>query len=223
MKGYGQFCPIAKASEILGERWTHLVVRELGAGSESFNDLRKGLPLMSPSLLSARLKTLERAGVVNRTKREGTVRYTLSEAGRELKTVILAVGAWGHRWARSKLEKDDLDPSMLMWDIHRTMNAGYFKNERTVLFFEFTDYWAKNRRWWLIIDKGDVDVCMKDPGHEVDLKVQTDVGTMTAIWMGETNINRAKRDGLLKLSGQRKLKKDMKTWLGANYFASLVK
>ena len=100
MRGYGQFCPIAKASEILGERWTHLVVRELGAGGETFNDLRRGLPLISPSLLSTRLKSLEAAGVVARTETEGGIRYTLTEAGQELKPIILQMGIWGQRWAR---------------------------------------------------------------------------------------------------------------------------
>ena len=138
MSGYGQFCPIAKASEILGERWTHLIIRELGAGSETFNDLRKGLPLISPSLLSSRLKSLEAAGVVARTETDNGIRYTLSEAGRELKPIILQVGIWGHRWARSKLTPEELDPSLLMWDIHRTINTEYFGADRKVLYFEFS-------------------------------------------------------------------------------------
>ena len=218
MKSYGQFCPIAKASEILGERWTHLVIRELAAGSEAFNDLRKGLPLMSPSLLSARLKSLEAAGVVERAEANGQVRYSLTEAGRELKPILTAMGTWGHRWARSKLGKEDLDPSLLMWDIHRTMNAEYFGRERTVLLFEFGDYAAKFRRWWLVIEDGDVDVCMKDPGYEVDLLVATDVQTLTAIWMGDIGLGQAIRSQRLKLSGPARLKRDISTWLGSNYF-----
>lgn len=222
MKGYGQFCPIAKTSEILGERWTHLVIRELGAGSEAFNDLRKGLPLMSPSLLSARLKSLESAGVVDRTESNGQVRYTLTEAGLELKPILLAMGTWGHRWARSKLGSEDLDPSMLMWDIHRTMNAEYFTGARTVLLFEFSDYAAKYKRWWLVIDEGDVDVCMKDPGHEVDLQVVTTVRTLTAVWMGDLGLGQAIRSKQLNLSGPARLKRDISTWLGTNYFADVT-
>lgn len=221
MKGYGQFCPIAKASEVLGERWTHLVIRELGAGSETFNDLRRGLPLMSPSLLSARLKSLEAAGVVLRTESDAGIRYTLTEAGRELKPILLALGAWGHRWARSKLDKRDLDPSLLMWDIHRTMNADYFGSERAVLQFEFTDGVIKHRRWWLVIDGGDVDVCMKDPGHEIDLDILTDVKTLTAIWMGDVTLNQAARRRLLTASGSSRFKRDMSVWLGRNYFADV--
>jgi len=221
MKEYGQFCPIAKASEILGERWTHLVIRELGAGSEAFNDLRKGLPLMSPSLLSARLKSLQAAGVVNRHESNGQVRYTLTEAGLELKPILLAMGTWGHRWARSKLGEENLDPSLLMWDIHRTMNAGYFGKTRTVLMFEFSDYAAKFKRWWLVIEDGDIDVCMKDPGHEIDLQLVTTVSTLTAVWMGDIFLPQAIRSKMIRLSGPGKLKRDISTWLGTNYFADV--
>lgn len=222
MKGYGQFCPIAKASEVLGERWTHLVIRELSAGSEAFNDLRKGLPLMSPSLLSARLRSLEAAGVVNRRESHGRVRYTLTEAGLELKPILLAMGTWGHRWARSKLGKEDLDPSLLMWDIHRTMNAGYFGEQPTVLLFQFSDYAAKHRNWWFVIEEGDVDVCMKDPGQEVDLQIVTTVRTLTAVWMGDMDLSHAIRSNRIKLYGPAKLKRNISTWLGTNYFADVA-
>lgn len=221
MSGYGQFCPIARASEVLGERWTHLVIRELGAGSEAFNDLRKGLPRMSPSLLSARLKSLEAAGVVLRTESDEGVRYTLTEAGRELKPIMLAMGTWGRRWVRSELDDQDLDPGLLMWDIHRTMNAEYFGAGRKVLLFEFSDYTSKLRRWWLVINNGEVDVCMKDPGHEIDLQLLTDVKTLTDIWMGDIALGEAVRTRKLRLTGPTKLKRDISKWLGANYFASV--
>lgn len=221
MSSYGQFCPIAKASEILGERWTHLIIRELGAGSETFNDMRKGLPLISPSLLSSRLKSLEAAGVVARTETDKGIRYTLSEAGRELTPIILQMGIWGHRWARSKLSPEDLDPSLLMWDIHRTMNADYFGTERAVLYVEFSDYTAKFRRWWLVVRDGEADVCMKDPGYDVDLEVLTDVRTLTGVWMGDIGLGQALRDHRIRLSGKTKLKQDISTWLGRNYFADV--
>lgn len=221
MSGYGQFCPIAKTSEILGERWTNLIIRELGAGSGAFSDLRRGLPLISPSLLSLRLKSLEAAGIVARTETEEGIRYTLTEAGLELKPIILQMGIWGHRWARSKFSKDDLDPSLLMWDIHRTMNAGYFGNKRTTLYFEFADYKAKFRRWWLVVENGEVDVCMKDPGHEIDLEIKTDVRTLTAVWMGDISLGQAMRDARIRLSGTTSLKRDISTWLRKNYFADV--
>jgi DNA-binding HxlR family transcriptional regulator len=221
MSGYGQFCPIARASEILSERWTVLILRELGAGSDSFNDLRRGLPLISPSLLSSRLKSLEHAQVISREETEKGIRYALTEAGRELKPIILQMGIWGHRWARSKLTPDDLDPSMLMWDIHRTMNAAYFEADRTVLHFEFSDFDAKLRRWWLVVQNGDVDVCMKDPGHAIDLKVTTDIRTMTGVWMGDIRLGQALRDRRIRLNGATELKRDISTWLGSNYFADI--
>jgi DNA-binding HxlR family transcriptional regulator len=222
MKTYGQFCPIAKTSEVISERWTLLVIRELGAGSETFNDLRRGLPLMSPSLLSARLKSLEKAGVVERDVNGKAVRYKLAEAGRELKPIILAMGTWGHRWARSKLEPEDLDPSLLMWDIHRTMNGDYFGPGRAVLQFEFRDYAARFKYWWLLIEDGDVDVCMKDPGYEVDLQVLTDVRTLTGIWMGDIKLGKAVRDKTLKVSGPDQWRRDIAKWLGTNHFASVA-
>ena len=221
MSSYGQFCPIAKASEVLSERWTLLIIRELGAGSEAFNDLRKGLPQISPSLLSSRLKSLEAAGVLTRTETERGIRYSLTEAGQELKPIILQMGIWGHRWARSKLTRDDLDPSLLMWDIHRTMNAGYFGGERTVLYFEFGDYAAKLRRWWLIVEDDTVDICMKDPGHDIDLEVFTDVRTFTGVWMGDIALGQALRDRRIRLTGPTRLKRDISTWLSRNYFADI--
>jgi DNA-binding HxlR family transcriptional regulator len=221
MSSYGQFCPIAKTTEILGERWTNLVIRELGAGSNTFNDIRKGLPQISPSLLSTRLKSLEAAGVVLRSEGDGSIRYELSEAGKELKPIILQMGVWGQRWARSMLGKDDLDPSMLMWDIHRTMNGAYFGTGRTVLLFEFSDYTSHLRRWWLVINDGDVDVCMKDPGHSVDLQLLTDVATLTGVWMGDIELKAAVRRRRISMTGPAPFRKDIAVWLGRNYFADI--
>jgi len=221
MKGYGQFCPIAKASEVLGERWTNLVVRELSAGSESFNDLRRGLPLISPSLLSSRLKSLEHSGIVTRHENKSGVKYKLTKAGDELAPIIYQLGTWGHRWVRSDLSKDDLDPSLLVWDIHRNIDAEFFKDDRTVIKIEFTDYTSKFRCWWLVINKGDVDVCMKDPGHEVNISLSTDLKTLTAIWMGDTTVMKAMREKSLVVSGSAYLKKSIVIWLGTNYYADV--
>jgi len=221
MKGYGQFCPIAKASEVLGERWTNLVLRELGAGSETFNDLRKGLPLMSPSLLSSRLKSLESSGLLVRDESNGNVRYKLTKAGDELMPIIWQLGTWGHRWVRSDLTKDDLDPSLLVWDIHRNLDANFFKGERNVIRMEFSDYTSKMRNWWLVIKDGDVDVCLKDPGYEVDLQIASDLKTMTAVWMGDTTIMKAMREKSVVVTGSSYLKKNIAVWLGTNYYADV--
>jgi DNA-binding HxlR family transcriptional regulator len=221
MKGYGQFCPIAKASEVIGERWTNLVIRELGAGSDTFNDLRKGLPLMSPSLLSSRLKSLEHSGIVVRKEHHGNVKYLLTRAGEELTQIIWNLGTWGHRWVRSDLNQDDLDPSVLVWDIHRTMNTEFFKNQRAVIKFEFTDYTSKLRYWWLVVNHGDVDVCMKDQGFEVDLTISSDLKTLTAVWIGDTTIMKAMREKSVVVKGSPHLKKNIAVWLGTNYYADV--
>ena len=118
MSAYGQFCPVAKAMELLDERWTLLVVRELLQGSAHFNDLRRGVPKMSPALLSKRLKSLTRAGLVERTEIGGRSTYSLTECGQELSGVVDALGAWGVRWI-GELGDDDLDPHLLMWDMQR--------------------------------------------------------------------------------------------------------
>lgn len=221
MKGYGQFCPIAKASEVLGERWTNLVIRELGAGSETFNDLRKGLPLMSPSILSTRLKSLEGTGIIERKERKGNVRYTLTKSGEELIPIIWELGTWGHRWVRSDLSTDDLDPGLLVWDIHRNLNTDFFKGKRNVIKLEFTDYKSKLRFWWIVIKDDDVDVCMKDPGYDVDLTVSSDLKTLTAVWMGDTTIMKAMREKAVEVIGAAHLKKNIAVWLGTNYYADV--
>ncbi len=221
MKGYGQFCPIAKASEVLGARWTNLVVRELSAGSETFNDLRKGLPLISPTLLSTRLKYLERAGIVKRHEQQNHVQYRLTKAGNELTPIIYQLGTWGHRWVRSDLSQDDLDPSLLVWDIHRNLDASFFKDERTVINIEFSDYASKYRNWWLVIKDGNVDVCLKDQGYEVNLKIATDLKTLTAVWMGDSTIMKELREKSVLVSGSSYLKKNIAVWLGTNYYADV--
>jgi DNA-binding HxlR family transcriptional regulator len=221
MKGYGQFCPIAKASEVLGERWTTLIIRELAAGSESFNDLRKGVPLMSPSLLSKRLKSLEKCELVKRSQAGGHVSYKLTKAGEELVPIVFQLGTWGHRWVRSDLAAHDLDPSLLIWDMHRSLNVDFFQGERTVIRIEFTDQAAKFRRWWLVIRDGDVDVCLKDPGFEVDLMLTTDLRTLTAVWMGDTTIMKAMRENKVQVDGSSHLRKNIAVWFGSSYFADV--
>ena len=188
MKGFGQFCPVAKATEVLGEKWTPLIIRELITDDQSFNDLRKGVPLISPSLLSSRLKSLEHCGIIERNKTDKGVIYSVTEAGEELRPVIEQLGVWGQRWARSDMSKKDLDPSLLMWDAHRRIDTAYFPDERSVLRFEFVDYPSKLRLWWLVIADGEVDICLKDPGHEVTLYIQSTLKTMTQVWMGDMSV-----------------------------------
>ena len=221
MQGYGQFCPVAKATEVVGERWTPLIIRELLCDPQSFNNLRKGVPLMSPSLLSSRLKSLEAAGVVRRDKTDRGVIYSLTGAGEELRPIIEQLGVWGQRWARSDMSREDLDPSLLMWDMHRNIDISYFGEGRKVLRFEFFDYPAKMRLWWLVVAGGDVDICLKDPGHDVDLFVRSPLATMTHIWMGDMSIASARRRHGLELSGNTAIKRDMEKWIGRSTLAGI--
>ena len=222
MKGYGQFCPVAKATEVLGEKWTPLIIRELLSDPQSFNTLRRGVPLMSPSLLSSRLKSLEVAGVVDRRKTDRGVMYSLTSAGTELRPIVEQLGVWGQRWVRSDMSKKDLDPSLLMWDMHRRIDTSYFPDDRTVLRFEYVDYPTKMRLWWLVIDAAGVDICLKDPGHDVDLFVQTRLKTMTQIWMGDISVSKARREKQINLSGNTALKNSMPNWIGRSVLAGVA-
>ena len=199
---YGQFCPVAMASEVLTERWTPLVVRELLCGSTRFNDLRRGVPLMSPALLSKRLKTLERVGVVE--KRGAT--YHLTPAGEELRTVIESMGVWGQRWARGDVVAKHFDASLLMWDIHRNVVVG---RAAAASGSSCTSTCAgsadKKSHFWLVLDAPTVDLCLTDPGHDVDVEVAGHVGTMVDYWMGRVDLLGAVRAGDLEVAGPRPL------------------
>jgi DNA-binding HxlR family transcriptional regulator len=224
---YNQFCPVAMAAEILCSRWTLLVLRELVAGSTRFNDLRRGVPRMSPALLSKRLKDLETAGIVSRHRvagEPGVLEYRLTEAGSELRPVVEAVGAWGQRWIQSEASLRNLDPNLLMWDIRRNIDPRPMPNRKSIIQFIFTDLPATRRNWWLLVEPGkDADLCSVDPGFDVDLYVSTDVRAMTEIWMGYTTLARAKDVGRLSVTGDRKLEAGLKTWLSLSPFAKVEK
>ncbi len=219
--GYKQFCPLAMAAEVLCTRWTMVLMRELIAGSTRFNDLRRGVPKMSPTLLSQRLKDLEEAGVVERRpvpSERGVMEYHLTEAGRDLRDVVIAMGMWGQKWVESSLSLRNLDPSLLMWDMRRNLNPEPLPKRRTVIQFLYHDLPSTKRDWWLVIEPGgEVDLCWADPGFEVDLYVTTDLRTMTAIWMGVTDVAAA-RDKL-EFTGSREIASTIQTWLGLSPFA----
>ena len=194
MPGYGQFCPVAKAMEILDERWTLLVVRELLAGSTRFNELRRGNPRMSPALLSKRLGTLERAGLVRREMVDGHASYSLTPSGEDLREVVMALGVWGTRWI-GELGDEDLDPHLLMWDIKRHVPAEEWPRERTVVGVRFDDVPAWVSAWWLVTSEGEVDVCDFDPGFEKVATVRTSLRTLTAVWRGDRSWTQAHQVG----------------------------
>ena len=220
---YNQFCPIAMASEILCTRWTPLLLRELLAGSTRFNELRRGVQRMSPALLSKRLKELETAGIVTRSKVIGEPQifeYQLTKAGRELAPVIEGVGAWGHKWIKAEASLKKLDVNLLMWGIRGDINPAPMPLRRTTIQVIFTDLPKARRNWWLIAQPGEgVDLCSVDPGFDVDLYLSTDLRTLTEVWMGYTPMGRAKQEGRLSVTGNRQLEADMKSWFGLNRYA----
>lgn len=220
MKGYGQFCPVAKAAEVIGERWTPLVIRELVAGSEHFNDIRRGIPLISPSLLSRRLRSLEVAGVVERFADAGGVRYRLTEAGRELEAVIELLGRWGNRWVRSQLEESELDAGLLMWDIRRNVVPARIPRSKSVIQFEFTDTPRRWRYFWLVVYGGESDLCLKNPGLDVDLLIRTPLALLAGYWIGSTSWSQLVRSPDVRLLGDSRLKDTLKDWLGRSVFAN---
>ena len=223
--GYKQFCPVAMASEVLCTRWTMVLLRELVAGTTRFNDLRRGVPKMSPALLSIRLKELEQAGVVERKALKtdkGIYEYHLTEAGKDLRPVIEAIGIWGQKWVESSLSLKNLDPSLLMWDMRRNLDPSPLPQIRTAVQFMYSDLPSTKNLWWLVIEPdGEVDLCWSDPGFEINLYVTTDLRTMTAIWMGLSTIER-ERDKI-ELLGDRQLAQTMQVWMGLSPFAKQKK
>tara|TARA_R110002096_G_scaffold124256_4_gene268802 strand:- start:567 stop:1307 length:741 start_codon:yes stop_codon:yes gene_type:complete len=219
---YKQFCPVAMAAEILCTRWTIVLLRELVVGSTRFNDLRRGLPRMSPALLSRRLKELETAGILDRVAVEGGWHeYRLTEAGRDLQPVVMAMGLWGQRWVEAEPSLEKLDAALLMWDMRRNLKPDPLPQSRSVIQFHYTDQPAAEAHWWLIVQSdGGVDLCSADPGFEVDLLAQTTLRVMTEIWMGLSTVETARSAGLLSLDGDLTLASEMGVWLGLSPFAA---
>lgn len=223
MTSYGQFCPVAKASEVLAERWTPLVLRELLFGSHRFNDLCRGVPLMSRSLLAKRLRELEAAGVVERRRVPGREahEYHLTPAGEELRPIIVGLGAWGQRWVTHELEESDLDPSLLMWDVQRNLVRDQLPERRAVVRIDFPRARGARRFWWLLVGDGDPDLCLTDPGFEVDLFVTADLGALTRFWLGRVTWSRMLAAGDVELSGPRWLQRSFPRWLGRSTLADV--
>lgn len=214
MRSYGQFCPIARSAEILCERWTMLVVRELLAGSERFNELQRGVPLMSPSLLSRRLTALESAGIVARA---GS-RYRLTGAGRDLAPIVEHFAAWGARHIRDEIRAEELDAGLLMWAIRRSLERDALPAGRSVIEVAFTDAPKGKRRWWLVAGDDQVDLCLQDPGHEPDLWITTDVRTLTEVYTREQTLERALEGGAIRALGRRDLRRSLPGWLQPSPF-----
>ncbi|QDZ02010.1 helix-turn-helix transcriptional regulator [Nitratireductor mangrovi] len=224
-RGYRQFCPIALAAEVLGERWTALVVRELLCGSLRFNDIQRGVPRMSSALLSRRLKELEQAGIVKHHRsadgRAGEYRVTAS--GRELLPVLETMGNWAQRWLRHELTApENLDPDLLMWDVRRRAVAREVPRDgRFVVQFHYEGVPASHRFYWLVFDDDGTDLCVKDPGFEVRLLVRTHIRTMSRIWLGHLDLGEAIRSDRLRLEGSRADIAAFRRWFALSLFAEV--
>lgn len=218
---YGQFCPIAKAAELLGERWTILILRELLVGTSRFGDLQRGLSQISPTLLTKRLNQLCDYGLVARKTSANSPRseYHLTPAGRELRPIVMAMGKWGMKWARSEMDESELDVELLMSDFTRRLDATQLPGGRTVIQFVFAGL-KKFHRWWIVVDdSGSRELCVDNPRQTPDIQLRSDVRTMVSIWAGDKEIRAAVREGSLQLSGDPKLIKTLSAWLRASLLA----
>lgn len=221
-KGYGQYCPLALAAEVLCERWTILVVSRLIDGCHRFNDIHRGVPKISPTLLKQRLDQLEQAGICYRAPIEGTKghEYLLTDAGQELDPIIMSLAAWGQRWSRD-LEHEDLDPAFLAWSMHTRMNVEAMPEDRTVLQFEFSGTHADCRRFWLVVEQRHVDMCLKDPGYEVDLYVSADIRRFVEAWRGLRDLRKEISNGHIRVEGRSDYLHVLHEWLLGSALGSI--
>lgn len=218
---YGQFCPVAMAAEIVCTRWTALILRELLCGSRRFNDLRRGVPRMSPTLLSKRLKELASAGIIETRMRDSddAIEYHLTPAGEDLREVVMGLGNWGHRWVDTHQSLQKLDPNLLMWDMRRNIDPTPLPRHWCTIHFRFPELAAKKQGYWLVVEGEDVDLCYFDPGFEIDLYVLSSLKSMTELWMGVTTLREAMNNGRLELDGNAEIAGTIHKWLGLSRFA----
>jgi DNA-binding HxlR family transcriptional regulator len=219
---YGQFCPIAKATEILGEKWTLLIIRELLMGGSRFNELQRGLSLISPTILSRRLDSLAEHGLVVKKKIPGQKGFEYFPTGscQELLPIVRSLGDWGMRWARSNLSEKDYDVELLMLYLKRSIVPEKLIGRETVIRFKFTDI-EQFPDWWLVASGQEVDICVKDPGKDVDVYFTASVRTMADIWMGDNSYKKAVADGSLKIVGDKALTRNITSWMQNSIFAGL--
>jgi DNA-binding HxlR family transcriptional regulator len=218
---YGQFCPIAQAAEVLTERWTLLVVRELLMGSARFNDLQRGLPRMSSSLLSKRLRELERAGILTRRPLEGKRghAYELTPAGEALGPLVVSLGTWSRDWLKREITDEEADPALLMWDVRRSIRLDRLPEDRIVAFFRYRDAEDGKRAWWLVAEPAAADLCFFDPGFAIDLDIDAEAKAMAEVWVGKTDLGAAMRSKRIRIRGPEHLVRSLPDWLGLSTFA----
>jgi len=220
---YGQICPVSKAAELLGERWTLLIIRELVLGTTRFNDFQRALSQISPTLLSKRLNQLEEAGLLVRKTipNQHRIEYHPTAASKELKPIILGLGEWGMRWARGQMNDDELDVEMLMYDLQRRIDVDQLPGGRTVIKFLFRAL-PKFGHWWIVIESDGTRVlCVHNPRLPVDIELITDLRTMSHVWAGDMDMRMAKEAGQLELKGNPILIRTITSWLRSGTFAHI--
>lgn len=217
MRSYGQYCPVAHGAEIFADRWTPLIVRELDLGASHYNEIRRGLPGISRTLLADRLRRLERDGVVERG--DGT--YHLTGAGRALVQVVDALGRWGARHSFGEPRSDELDAALLLWWMHRRIAFERVPEQRVTVRFRFRQ--GRRRVLWLVLEGGECSVCLTDPGYEVDLHVDADLAAFYEVWLGRRSFAATMRAGDLRLEGPGQLVRAFPTWLRFSLFADDVR
>jgi len=215
VRTYAQYCPIVRAVEVLGERWTLLIVREMLNGAGRFNELSRGLPGLSRALLSRRLRQLVAAGLVRRTD-DG---YELTEAGEDLRPLVFGLAEWGARHAFGDPRPEELDPEVLMWWLHGRIDTSEV-DRRAVIQIEVAD---RGRRFWLVVEPGDVSVCYADPGFEVDALLRSDLATLYRMWEGEIELLDAVKAGSIELTGPRWITRGFPRWLQLRPVAPYVR
>ena len=218
--GYGQYCPISVAAEVMAHKWTPLVLRGLFCGANRFNEIAKSVPRMSSALLSRRLKELELAGIVARVDTATGNEYRLTKAGEELFPVLDRMGAWAQKWLRREITKTkNLDPDLLMWELRRLKAAPVGGSSRRVVCFQLAGVPVAQRFYWLVFEPRETEVCVRDPGYDVDLWVSAHIRTLVSIWMGHVSIAQARRDESLQLDGSTDEIKAFNDWFALSHFA----
>lgn len=213
MGTYRQYCPIARASEIVAERWTPLLLRNLMLGAHTFNDIAHGVPAMSRSMLAKRLAELEHAGVIlSQPKERGRgSTYWLTDAGADLASVVHSLGEWGDRWV--EVTTTHADPGFALWAWCRAqLDRSKLPEDRVVVAFTFPDESPGNRHYWLLVEHGDAEVCYSDPGVEPDLHVSAGSLDFVDWHRGALPWSAALRDGRITVRGPRHLVRELGTW-----------
>lgn len=222
MNDSGTLCPTIKASETIGDKWTLLILRELMSGSTRYNEFQRAMPRISPTVLSGRLKQMEKNGLLIHKKSAGQKggEYRLTSSGMDLAPIMDSLARWGLRWARDQLCDIDLDVGSFMWDFHRTLQVSQLPDGKTVLCIIFSEL-TEAKKWWVIADRKSVDLCNKDPGHEVDVYITGTLNGLASTWMGDTDLAGQIRSKQIILTGERLIVGSAERWFPRSRYADI--